>query len=228
MGKFLNINSSNLLDADKATQMQTNVINVLANTLAAAGGKNLYLEDSFLHNTSSLFVSASRGMRSFAGTSVSDERSFAYSIVMLCTANNSPARQAAALLLGNLACSSRLRIELGRLGAVEALWRITRERKSSADCATALWALSNLVWSNRANQSRCGPLFEEIFEMIANCRIELPFKYPHLEPSCVFQTRHEDAWNQSAPRCLACLTVSDRGAKRVALAESRDDAFKVM
>jgi hypothetical protein len=279
--KFLNINSSNLLDADKATQMQTNVINVLANTLAAAGGKNLYLEDSFLHNTSSLFVSASRGMRSFAGTSVSDERSFAYSIVMLCTANNSPARQAAALLLGNLACSSRLRIELGRLGAVEALWRITRERKSSADCATALWALSNLVWSNRANQSRCGPLFEEIFEMIANCRIELPFKYPHLEPSCVFQTRHEDAWNQSAPaslecayamslvanaiyfhdsncnhmevipggveaiirlskadqplairepalRCLACLTVSDRGAKRVALAESRDDAFKVM
>jgi len=200
---------------------------------------------------------------------------------MLCTANNSPARQAAALLLGNLACSSRLRIELGRLGAVEALWRITRERKSSADCATALWALSNLVWSNRANQSRCGPLFEEIFEMIANCRIELPFKYPHLEPSCVFQTRHEDAWNQSAPaslecayamslvanaiyfhdsncnhmevipggveaiirlskadqplairepalRCLACLTVSDRGAKRVALAESRDDAFKVM
>ena len=124
--KFLNINSSNFLYADKATQMQTNVINVLANTLAAAGGKKLYLEDSFLHNTSSLFVSASRGMRSFAGTSVSDERSFAYSIVMLCTANNSPARQAAALLLGNLACSSRLRIELGRLGAVEALWRITR------------------------------------------------------------------------------------------------------
>ena len=31
--KFLNINSSNLLDADKATQMQTNVINVLALSL---------------------------------------------------------------------------------------------------------------------------------------------------------------------------------------------------
>ncbi len=282
--KLLNISSSNLLDADKATRMQANVINALANTLAAAGGKNLYIEDSFLHDTTSLFVfpgSAFRGMRRFAGIGVSHERPFAYSIVMLCTANDSPATQAASLLLGNLACSSRLRVELGRLGAIEALWRITRERKSSADCATGLWALSNLVWSNRANQSRCGPLFEDIFEMIANCRIELPFKYPHLQSNCAFQTRYKNARNQSAPaclecayaislvanaiyfhdsncshvevipggveaiirlskadqplairepalRCLACLTVSDRGAKRVALAKSRDDAFKVM
>jgi hypothetical protein len=36
------------------------------------------------------------------------------------------------------------------------------------------------------------------------------------------------AIREPALRCLACLTVSDRGAKRVALAESRDDAFKVM
>ena len=134
--------SVDLLDADQATLIQANVANALANTIAILGENRLRLAQGI--------ATLSVNIRERAQILL--PRSIPHYIVVLCAASLSAARRAASLLLGNLACNSELRNELGELGAVEALWSVSRNHQNSAERTTALWALSNLTWCNSANQ----------------------------------------------------------------------------
>ena len=241
VGVLLGLLSSNysidLLDTDKATLVQANVCNALANTFCAMNENNI-LSTVAQESTASTFV-------------------------MLCASCLATARRAACLVLGNLACNSRLRCELGRLGAIEAIWSISCKRHSKSECTTALWALSNLVWSNRANQTRCGYFFEDAFALIAACR---DFSCRHETPPVCLMTcasainlianaihfhnlnckrlgviyggvetlislskaGQPQSVREPAIRCLACLTATDTGAQRVALAKTSDDVYRIL
>jgi hypothetical protein len=153
--------SIDLLDADQATLIQANAANALANTFALVGTNHIEI----VHGVENATLSASPHHTCLH---VLLPRSFARRLVMLCAAPLSTARRAASLLLGNLACNSHLRNELGHLGAVEALWSVSSEHQNSAERATALWALSNLVWCNSANQDRCGQF---LLGLLTNCAI---------------------------------------------------------
>mmetsp|Transcript_30677 Transcript_30677/g.94885 ORF Transcript_30677/g.94885 Transcript_30677/m.94885 type:complete len:332 (+) Transcript_30677:6165-7160(+) len=166
---------TDLLDADRAAQMQAHLTSALANTLVAGRIDLLSnTSENNFHFPGALPIDDPLSLNvteSFSATI--DQDLFARSAVMLCASSLSSTRRAACLLLGNLARSLQFRKELGRLGAVEALWAVAYEVRSRAERATALWALSNLSWSNRANQTRCGHLLDGIFSMIDSVRNKL-------------------------------------------------------
>lgn len=111
---------TDLLDADKAMQTQAHITNTLANLLATIGENSCFLEAAFLHGN---FFDFNSPKKIDSGR----EASLACGVVMSCAASLSTARHAASLLIGNLACNSKLRSELGRLGAIEALWASTKK-----------------------------------------------------------------------------------------------------
>lgn len=278
--------SIDLLDADQATLIQANAANALANTVAAMGESHEVLVKAFLDVNE-------QAKDTFY------PHSLTCCLVMLCAASLSSARRAASLLIGNLACNSLLRSELGRIGAVEALWSVSCEQKNNAERITALWALSNLVWSNSANQERCGQFLGSILTTIAagnkesasynhvdgsGSNLKFAFEGASVHPSpmrvcSAVMQRNQDTFltlespiclleqsyavclvanaiyyhdpnrnrvetilgavetlvclskadkppvvREPALRCLASLTATDRGAKRVALIKAEDDA----
>ena len=266
--------SVDLLDSDREAQIQANAANALANTLALFRGEG---RRSLLR---AFFHSLKRPLLARHISPISSIKSTLSAVILLCVASLSTTRCAAALLLGNLALDPELRSELGHAGAIEALWSTSKEGKNRSQCATALWALSNLVWSNSANQERCGQFLEHVIALAAGGQNlqkwnevktrdltpsrarsqttlrERPFaREPPpseiIKRSCALclvantlyfndsnRVRVESLPNvvemliafadysepsavrEPALRCLASLTATDRGAKRVALAQA--------
>ena len=136
-----------LLDFDKEIRIRGNAANVLTNVLAAMREEGCLQNGHF-------------GKRLRDNETNKQLQSLAPALISLCAASLQSARRAAALLLGNLALESELRVALGEGGAIEALWSAYVQASDKDQCNITLWALSNLVWSSRANQERCGPFLE--------------------------------------------------------------------
>lgn len=281
--KLLHSNLSvDLLDSDRLTQIQANAANALANAVALLG-------ETACKELVVAFYSGATEDCCYIDKRVSSPhqslqiKTNPNALVLLCVANLSTARRAAALLLGNLALNPELRSELGRVGAIEALWSISNEARSMTQSTTALWALSNLIWSNSANQERCGPFLASVLALASTstssvdlCNINEHVKSDHvfsphsrsialqisqlhksqghvLARACAVclvanalyfndsnRIRVESSLNgvetlvalsgpneppairEPALRCLASLTATDRGAKRVALVRGSD------
>mmetsp|Transcript_4719 Transcript_4719/g.15028 ORF Transcript_4719/g.15028 Transcript_4719/m.15028 type:complete len:361 (+) Transcript_4719:3631-4713(+) len=246
---------TDLLDAEKETQIQANAANAIANVIASFGEK----------------VSKAKSLRETWGlcshydSPLTTSSQSLTAVVALCGAHFQTARRAAALLIGNLALDPDLRSQLGQSGAVEALWATCMNNLKDAS-ATALWALSNLVWSNRANQERCGVFLESAVSISYSHRDDhtsaafleglAPLCGP-LERTCALQLvanalyfnepnrmRVESspdsldklvalagpnepmAVQEQALRCLVSITSTGRGTKLVALASHGRRAYK--
>lgn len=150
----------NLLDVDQAVEIQTNAINALANAAASVGeeGRQVLVEavEAAMQNDAQIVncIGVDNPVIDTHSAKSRDNSPLA-ALVLLCTSELVAAQTAAALLLGNLARDIVLQDDLGRLGAIEALWGVSRDAVDATQKATALWAISNLVWANRANQDRC-------------------------------------------------------------------------
>merc|ERR1711981_730298 len=71
-------------------------------------------------------------------------QSLAPALISLCAVSLQSARRAAALLLGNLALESELRVALGEGGAIEALWSAYVQASDKDQCNITLWAFQIL------------------------------------------------------------------------------------
>lgn len=276
--------SVDLLDSDRLTQIQASAANAIANAVALLGETaRKKLVAAFYHVSGDIRYNDNDNCVSPLLPPSQSPKSL-NALVLLCVANLSTARRAAALLLGNLALDPELRSELGRVGAIEALWSVSNEAHNTTQRTTALWALSNLVWSNSANQERCGPFLDSALALasVNSTSVDLCNKIGHaksdqkLSPhtrSVALQISDSRGSRQShilgracavclvanslyfndsnrirvesslkgvetlvalsgpnespavrepALRCLASLTATDRGAKRVALAKAHN------
>lgn len=143
----------NLLDVDQTLEIQTSTAYALANASACLADADRRV-----------LVDAVECVVAPAGEPERDESPLA-ALVLLCASQLVSAQIAASLLLGNLACDDVFQEDLGRLGAIEALWAVARDALDATQRATALWALSNLVWANRSNQDRCHTLIEKLLQL---------------------------------------------------------------
>lgn len=152
----------NLLDVDQSVEIQTNAANALANAAAGLGdeGRKTLVDAIEAAMPAESQDAAIVDMEKPDSPRRVRDKSPLASLVFMCTTQLVAAKVAAALLLGNLARDIVLQADLGRLGAIEALWGVSRDAIDATQKTTALWAIANLVWANRANQDRCNNLLE--------------------------------------------------------------------
>lgn len=182
----------NLLDVDQTVEIQTNAINALANAAASVGeeGRQVVVEavEAAMQNDGQKHsrIGLDKPVTNKPSAKSRDNSPLA-ALVLLCTSELVAAQTAAALLLGNLARDIVLQDDLGRLGAIEALWGISRDAVNATQKTTALWAMSNLVWANRANQDRCHYLLEGLIVTAGASELEVRAREINRRPqiSCI-------------------------------------------